>query len=606
LALGSTRRSNKIFCHEKGNRTIRPVLLAGHISQVGNFFKVEAVMIEQRVVTYSKWSLESDVVRPMAIVLAGLATALAAELVLVLLATGGHFVYALEAGYTHLALAQHISHGQYGLFPGEASAPSSSILFPFLLAALSPLGLGALLPLAINVSATLATGAFFVFLARECDIPLARIPAHFLFILTTVIAVVLDLPGLAITGLEHSLHIAMTVAYLIGLVRFVRNRRCDWWWIACIIVQPLIRFEAAGMIVADALIFLAFRKYGYALAMVAIGVVLLSGYAIFLHSVGLPLLPGSVLTRSDWSNAVVVSHSGVLTITAALFKNFYGNLNSFGAPQMLAGVALAIGWLGSPSALSRRPLPQFDQIRLATLWFMTFVTLAQLAGGKIGWVPPRYEGYVLALNLGGLAVIYRDRVSAWCTQMTRRRVAAFSAAILFVFAGYAAQFIFIPSQTRIEYQGPFQLHRFVTNFYGTSVATNQLGYVNFDNSSYVLDLSGIASGDARKARARSSSVQWMDGLLAARNIGLALIDTAHDEKVPSSWIDVAELLPSGQFSGEGSHRFIFFARTPADIAPIVSALDRFAPTLPTAVRLVRVSSAVSDVAIGQPSQVRAR
>jgi len=61
------------------------------------------------------------------------------------------------------------------------------------------------------------------------------------------------LPGLAITGLEHSLHIAMTVVYLVGLVRFVTNRRCDWWWIICIIVQPLIRFEAAGMIVAAAI-----------------------------------------------------------------------------------------------------------------------------------------------------------------------------------------------------------------------------------------------------------------------------------------------------------------------------------------------------------------
>ena len=33
----------------------------------------------------------------------------------------------------------------------------------------------------------------------------------------------------------------------------------DWWWFVCIIIQPLIRFEAAGMLVADVLTFVAFR-----------------------------------------------------------------------------------------------------------------------------------------------------------------------------------------------------------------------------------------------------------------------------------------------------------------------------------------------------------
>ena len=123
-----------------------------------------------------------------------------------------------------------------------------------------------MLPLAINIASTLAAGVFALLLARECRVPLDRIPPLRLVLLTAVVAVALDLPGLAILGLEHSLHIAMTVAYLLGLVRFVRRGRCDWWWFVCILIQPIIRFEAAGMLVADALIFVAFRRYGYALA----------------------------------------------------------------------------------------------------------------------------------------------------------------------------------------------------------------------------------------------------------------------------------------------------------------------------------------------------
>ena len=45
-----------------------------------------------------------------------------------------------DAPYTHLALAEQIRHGTYGLNPGEPSAPSSTILFPFLLVPLLPLG----------------------------------------------------------------------------------------------------------------------------------------------------------------------------------------------------------------------------------------------------------------------------------------------------------------------------------------------------------------------------------------------------------------------------------------------------------------------------------
>jgi hypothetical protein len=532
--------------------------------------------------------LEGDFAQPLTVVLVSLAAVLAAEIGLVLVATHGHFVYALEAAYTHLALAQQIAQGHYGLFPGEAAAPSSSILFPFLLAGLSPLGLGALLPLAINVVSTLAAGVFAVLLARECAIPLSRIPALRLFLLTAVVAIALDLPGLAITGLEHSLHVALTVAYLLGLIRFVVSGRCDWWWIACIFIQPILRFEAASMLVADALIFVAFRKYHYALAMVAIGVFLVGGYSLFLHSLGLPLLPSSVLTRSDWSNEAVVSHAGPFRIIVAIAKNLYGNLNSFGAAQMLGGVALGVAWLGGASIeLSRRPLAQFDQIKLVTLAFMTFVTAAQLAGGKIGWVPPRYEAYVLVLNLCGIAIIFRDNVSDWCGHATWLRVSGICLALLLIFAGYATQFLFIPTSARKEYQGPFQLHRFVTEFYRAPVAVNQIGYLNFSNPFYVLDLSGVGSEAARSARALNRSPEWMDGLLANHDVVLALIDTGHDTSVPAAWIEVGELMPVGEFSGEAAHGFIFYARRASDVGAIVGALDRFVPTLPSAIRLIR-------------------
>ena len=468
---------------------------------------------------------ERDFVRPLFCVLAGLIAMLAAEILCLLFLTYGHFVYPSDAAYTHLALADQIVQGHYGLFPGEAAAPSSSILYPVLLAVTKPLGLGTMLPLAINIASTLAAGVFAVLLAQECGMLLHRIPPFRLFLLTAVVAIALDLPGLAVIGLEHSLHIAMTVAYLLGLVRFVTRGRCDWWWFACILIQPIIRFEAAGMLVADALIFVAFRRYGYALATVAIGVLLVAGYSLFLYSLGLPLLPSSVLTGSDWSNAAVVSHTGLFPVISAIVENLYANLRSFGAAEMLGGVALALPWLGWIWAdLWRHPLTKSDQVKLVTLAFMAFVTIAQLTAGRLGQVPPRYEAYVLALNLCGIAIIYRERVSAWCELATWPRVSAICLALLMIFAGYATQFFFLPARAEKEYEGSYQLQRFVTGFYHRPVAANLLGYIVFENSNYVLDLSGLSSETSRQARAQEQTPDWMEDLLASHNIGLALIE----------------------------------------------------------------------------------
>jgi hypothetical protein len=546
-------------------------------------------------VDISAHGVSTEFVRPLAAVLGGIAFLLAVEIVIVLMATHGHLVYPLEAAYTHLALAEQISVGHYGLVAGEAAAPSSSILYPFLLAALRPFGLGVMLPLVINLASTLAAGVFAVLLARECRIPLQRVPPLCLFVLAAVVTLALDLPGLAMTGLEHSFHVAMTVAYLLGLVRFVVRGRCDWWWIACIIIQPIVRFEAAGMLVADALIFVAFRRYAYALAMVAIGVLLVGGYSLFLHSLGLPLLPSSVLARSDWSNAAAVSHSGLFSVIVALLKNLNSNLNSFGAAQMLGAIVLGLVWLSSVwNTLSQRPLEKSVQIKLVTLAFMTFVTFAQLAGGKLGWTPSRYEAYVLVLNLCSVAILYREQVSAWCERANWRGVVVVSTALLLIFAGYATQFVLIPTMAGKEYQGPYQLHRFVTRFYRAPVAVDQIGYVNFENRSYVLDLSGLGSEAAREQRARARTTEWMDGLLASKDVGLAIVDSAVDPSVPAAWTMIGEMRLGGALSGDTSRRYIFYARRPEDVAAASTALERFAPTLPPSVRLLRTGPGAAE------------
>jgi hypothetical protein len=335
-------------------------------------------------------------------------------------------------------------------------------------------------------------------------------------------------------------------------------------------------------------IFIWFRRYDYALAVVAIGLALVGGYSLFLHSLDLPLLPSSVLSRSEWSNAAVETHGSILTVLSSIGRNLFHNLNSFGAVEILGGVALAWVWAGARltgRSAAGRGVDKLDQVKLLVAFFLSFVSMAQLLGGKIASVPPRYEAYVLALNLCGIAIIYRDSVSAWCERATRARTGIFATALVLVFAGYATQTLAVPEMARKEYLGPFQLHRFVTEFYRGAVATDQLGYVNYDNPNYVLDLSGLSSETVRRARADRRSTDWMDDLLSKRRIGLAIIDSENIETVPERWSEVAELEPPGGH-GPADNHIRFYAARPQDRPEIATALRRFASTLPRGDRLL--------------------
>ena len=59
----------------------------------------------------------------------------------------GHLVYTLDDPYIHLAVAESILEGGYGINTGEYASPSSSILWPFLLTVPVALGVGPYGPL---------------------------------------------------------------------------------------------------------------------------------------------------------------------------------------------------------------------------------------------------------------------------------------------------------------------------------------------------------------------------------------------------------------------------------------------------------------------------
>ncbi|WP_138758243.1 hypothetical protein [Modestobacter altitudinis] len=174
------------------------------------------------------------------------------EAVAILVATSGHPTYPLDDPYIHLALSDRIRHGHYGINPGEVATPSSSVLWPFLLAPTAGTVLHAATPLAINLVATLATGWLLLrLLADVTDGRSRRRPA----LAASLVAgplLLLNWGAVAFTGMEHSAHITASLAVGVGLVEVACTGTVPWWLVAGLVLGPSLRYEGLAVTVAGA------------------------------------------------------------------------------------------------------------------------------------------------------------------------------------------------------------------------------------------------------------------------------------------------------------------------------------------------------------------
>jgi hypothetical protein len=380
-------------------------------------------------------------------------------------------------------------------------------------------------------------------------------------------------------------HIALTLASLLGLVRFLQRREVDWWWLACIALQPLVRFEAVVPLLLDIGLLLAFRKFRHAGAVILIGVVSVGGFGLYLHSLGLPWLPSSVLIKSQVASAgMSISESVPGGFLVMLVRNLVNNLGEYGGPQIVVMVALLLGIF----MRLRNPVDCFrsDPVKATVAVFAALVSLGHLTGGKLG-VYSRYEVYVMILDLFALALVYREALNRWLRTASIPGHIIAAVMLVFIFSGYARSTLTMPAAGASIYDQSYQLHRFVVEFYRRPVAVNHLGLINYRDPEYVLDLSGKGSEPARRAMATRQPGDWIDRLTEAgkHDVDLAIIYPNLGPPLSPLWHEVARMDVGGRLRTLPGNTVVFYAAERDEIGTIVGDLRRFAPTLPPGVLL---------------------
>jgi hypothetical protein len=494
----------------------------------------------------------------------------AAELVASLAQCDFRLVFTLDDAYIHLAVADQILSGGYGVNAGEYSSPSSSIIWPYFLALTEAMHLGAFGPLLINGAAACAT-VFALLRALEVnglfddanDRPFSYLIALLLVFNVSAVA-------LPMTGMEHSVHVWASVVTFVGLVAAARGRTPTPLHFIALVLLPLIRFEGAAFACAAIAGFALLGQRRFAASAALVIIMSLSGYFALMASRGLPLLPSSVLLKGYLAN-LDESASNL----PAIVKNMMRSItSSYGLRLILLGLALAgcASWLRA------------DRKALVVCLTVLAAIGAHLVFGQYGWFN-RYEVYIMALAAAALlwsAARARSRLRALQWSLTKiALVLGLGVAAM----PYVTTALVTPIAASDIYEQQYQMARFAQSFYRRAVAVNDLGLVAYGNDNYALDLWGLGSEQVRKARtAGQYGPAEMAALASDHGVGLVMIyDVWFPKGVPSTWTKVAVLRTR---TVTLSQRDVAFYRTPlADAAEVTSALVAFKATIPPRDRL---------------------
>ncbi len=470
---------------------------------------------------------------------------------------GGHLVYALDDPYIHLALADGIAGGHYGINSGEAASPSSSFLWPFLLVPFAHASWFAWAPLLLNLLAGTALAALLGYLVanwpgdpRSWEERVRRLLAVFALLFIG------NLVCLTFIGMEHTLQVLLAAVAAYAITRVLDGRPVPLPALVGVALGPAVRYEAVGLALAVAIALAARRQYRAAIDLLAASLAPLVCFSLFLHHLGLPLLPTSVLVKGGVASGGALHH--LLNLVGGAVAGAFGQRDRL----LLAVLFITLVDLA---------FQQRDRVRRIALGGAALATGLHLLIGQFNWFH-RYEVYiVLFSSLVVLHVLFEQPriMRGW-----------YALGLLACALPYLDATRTLIGATQDVYLQQYQMHRFISDFYTGNVAVNDLGLASYHRrgDQYVLDLVGLGSAEA--AREKNKSAEWLDIITERRHVGLAMIYPQWFDKLPADWTPVGELCLVRQPVMLSQPCVGFYATEAGDPARIEREFGAFAATLP--------------------------
>jgi len=399
-------------------------------------------------------------------------------------------VYSLDDPYIHLAMVRTWLRSQtIGISPGQFAPASSSPLWTaWLLGCVKLVGLRDQVPLVLNLVCSLATLAVFFWgraqlmqLGREGGHALADQLPHSGFI-ALALPVLLNLPGLTLCGMEHVLHAALVLAFVVLLLRDLGREQLSAGPFLLAAMLPLVRLESVFVIGAAALLLRRRRRPLPALLLLMAAATPMSAMGLATRAHGAFFLPNSIVAKAVPPE-----------LDALLGKWGYTLLGLSVHPLLLLILGFSLRYRHRQRGLVA------EGFVLCFIVAALHVLLSTVGG--IGLID-RYESYVVDL---GLLFILTSAGLAPAQHSQEPPQARWSRGLERALAGLGvlekgALVLAATLATNDIYEQQYQTARFVQQqLPGRTVAVNDIGLVALRSEGRVLDLAGLGSTDVLRA-----------------------------------------------------------------------------------------------------------
>jgi hypothetical protein len=472
----------------------------------------------------------------------------------------GGFEYPLDDVYIHLAVAEQIAHGGYGVNAGEFASAASSPLYPFLLSPFADSSMQRWYPLFWNVASLIAASALFGLAVAR-----ANMGALGLFI-AAIAPIALNMYVVAFTGMENMAHGAASLAIVLGLWKFMETGRIGGLLIAGVFLAPALRLEGAALALAAGGTVLVLGHVRAGIGLMALGLLPLVLFSGFLLSIGLGVLPNSVVAK------LADGGSGDANLLLGAVGKFTRNVQTYGGRFLLAlVVTLAVL---SVAASRKNPRPAVFGLAVAV------AGLAHLVFGSVGWME-RYENYILISVAAALALM----LSEMARGVKAVLLGAVMAAGIVTYMPYAKS-VYVWNPRAIQSQQG-EMARFAKAFADAPVAVNDLGYVSWRNPNYVLDLWGLASREALEARLGDAPQGWAGTLVDTKDVPLVMVyDNWLSDAISPNWVRLGTMSLAIPTAFLGGADVTFYATRPDGVATFAPLLREWAADLPVGTTFV--------------------
>jgi hypothetical protein len=229
----------------------------------------------------------------------------------------GQIVYSLDDAYIHMAMAKNLAlHGVWGITAGEFTSSSSSVLWTSLLALLYKIfGVNELIPFALNIlfASLVIISSYFILSAYKIK------PVVILLILILLVFVT-PLPPLMFTGLEHVMHIWISLLFIYFAAQMLAgqgaNKRNLLWLVIFGAMLPLVRYEGIFLTSAASLLFFFKRKWAAGILIFVFSFLPVYIFGVISIKNGWSFFPNSLLLKGGFPD--IVSFGDFIRFIASL------------------------------------------------------------------------------------------------------------------------------------------------------------------------------------------------------------------------------------------------------------------------------------------------